>query len=109
MVTHCVDIIVDRNQLAVVKPVSDQYLYQRLIFRNEGLKMLTFSSHAMAREDPDINRRAEVIRILRAQKPRKPAPKKPEPAADSAGDSPAPAERKTETKAKASGKRKRKK
>jgi len=64
LVTHCVDIIVDRNQLAVVKPVSDQYLYQRLVFRNEGLKMLTFSPHAMAREDPDITRRAEVIRIL---------------------------------------------
>jgi electron transfer flavoprotein alpha subunit len=64
LVTHCVDIIADRNQLAVVKPVSDQYLYQKLVFRNPGLKMLTFSPNAMTREDPDINKRAEVIRIL---------------------------------------------
>ena len=64
LVTHCVDIIADRNQLVAVKPVSDQYLYQRLVFRNQGLKMLTFSPNAMTKEDPDINRRAEVIRIL---------------------------------------------
>jgi electron transfer flavoprotein alpha subunit len=64
LVTHCVDIIIDRNQLTVVKPVSDQFLYQKLVFRNPGLKMLTFSPNAMTRGDPDINRKAEVIRIL---------------------------------------------
>ncbi len=64
LVTHCVDIIADRNQLVVVKPVSDQYLYQKLVFRNQGLKMLTFSPNAMTKEDPDINKRAKVIRIL---------------------------------------------
>lgn len=64
LVTHCVDIIADRNQLVVVKPVSDQYLYQKVVFRNPGLKMLTFSPNTMTREDPDINKRAEVIRIL---------------------------------------------
>jgi len=64
LVTHCVDIIADRNQLVVVKPISDQYLYQKLVFCNPGLKMLTVSPKAMAREDPDINKRAEVIRIL---------------------------------------------
>ncbi len=64
LVTHCVDIIAHRDQLVVVKPVSDQYLYQKLVFRNPGLKMLTVSRKAMAREDPDINKRAEVIRIL---------------------------------------------
>ena len=64
LVTNCVDIIIDRNQLTVVKPVSDQFLYQKLVFRNPGLKMLTFSPNAMTRGDPDINRKAEVIRIL---------------------------------------------
>jgi len=67
LVTHCVDIIADRNQLTVVKPVSDQYLYQKLVFRNPGLKMLTFSPNAMTRGDPDINninKKAEVIRIF---------------------------------------------
>jgi electron transfer flavoprotein alpha subunit len=64
LVTHCVDIIADRNQLVVVKPVSDQYLYQKLVFRNQGLKMLTFSPNAITKEDPDINKRAKVIRIL---------------------------------------------
>jgi electron transfer flavoprotein alpha subunit len=64
LVTHCVDIIIDRNQLTVVKPVSDQFLYQKLVFQNPGLKMLTFSPNAMTRGDPDINRKAEVIRIL---------------------------------------------
>jgi electron transfer flavoprotein alpha subunit len=64
LVTHCVDIIADRNQLVVVKPVSDQYLYQKLVFRNQGLKMLTFSPNAMTKEEPDINKRAKVIRIL---------------------------------------------
>ncbi len=64
LVTQCVDIIADHNQLAVVKPVSDQYLYQKLVFLNEGTKMLTFSPNAMTKEDPDTNQRAEVIRIL---------------------------------------------
>jgi electron transfer flavoprotein alpha subunit len=64
LVTHCVDIIIDRNQLIVVKPVSDQFLYQRLVFRNAGLKMMTFSPNAMTRGDPDINKQAVVIRIL---------------------------------------------
>jgi electron transfer flavoprotein alpha subunit len=64
LVTHCVDIIIDRSQLTVVKPVSDQLLYQKLVFRNPGLKMLTFSPNAMTRGDPDTARKAEVIRIL---------------------------------------------
>jgi electron transfer flavoprotein alpha subunit len=64
LVTQCVDILTDRDQLAVVKPVSDQYLYQKILFRNSGLKMLTFSLTAMNREDPNINKRAEVIKIL---------------------------------------------
>jgi electron transfer flavoprotein alpha subunit len=67
LVTHCVDIIIDRNQLTMVKPISDEYLYQKVIFRNPGLKMLTFFPGAMTREDPDINninKKAEVIRIL---------------------------------------------
>ena len=64
LVTHCVDIIADQNQLAVVKPVSDQYLYQKLVFRNPGLKMLTFSPNAMAKDDPDPTRKAEVIHVL---------------------------------------------
>jgi electron transfer flavoprotein alpha subunit len=64
LVTHCVDIIADRDQLVVVKPVSDQHLYQKLVFRTQGLKMLTFSPNAMTKEDPDLNKRAEVIRIL---------------------------------------------
>jgi len=63
LVTHCVDVQTDNNQLAVVKSVSNQYLYQRLVFRNPGLKMLTFSPNAMTREDPDVNKVAEVIRI----------------------------------------------
>jgi electron transfer flavoprotein alpha subunit len=64
LVTHCVDIIVDQNQLIVVKPISDQFLYQRLVFRNPGLKMLTFTASVTTRGTPDINKQAEVIRIL---------------------------------------------
>jgi electron transfer flavoprotein alpha subunit len=63
LVTHCVDIIIDQNQLTVVKPVSDQFLYQRLVFRNHGLRILTFSPNVTARGVPDIKRQAEVIRI----------------------------------------------
>lgn len=64
LVTHCVDIIADQNQLVVVKPVSGQYLYQKLVFRNPGLKMLTFSPDAMAKNDPDPIRKAEVVHVL---------------------------------------------
>jgi electron transfer flavoprotein alpha subunit len=64
LVTQCVEILTDREQLAVIKPISDQYLYQKLIFHNSGLKMLTFSPSALNREDPNINKRAEVIKIL---------------------------------------------
>jgi electron transfer flavoprotein alpha subunit len=64
LVTQCVEILTDRERLAVIKPISDQYLYQKLIFHNSGLKMLTFSPSALNREDPNINRRAEVIKIL---------------------------------------------
>jgi electron transfer flavoprotein alpha subunit len=64
LVTYCVDIIVDQNHLAVVKPISDQFLYQKMVFRNPGLKMLTFSPNALTRGDPDINKKAEVIKIL---------------------------------------------
>ena len=63
LVTHCVDLIIDQNQLTVVKPISDQFLYQKLVFRNPGLKILTFSPNVMFRGDPDINRKAELIRI----------------------------------------------
>ena len=63
LVTQCVNIIADGNQLAAVKPVSDQYLYEKVVFRTPGLKMLTFSPFAMAREDPEIGKIAEVIRI----------------------------------------------
>lgn len=64
LVTHCVDIIADRNQLVVVKPISDQYLYQKMVFRNPGLKMLTVSLDAMGKDDPDSTRKAEVIHVL---------------------------------------------
>jgi electron transfer flavoprotein alpha subunit len=63
LVTQCIDIIVDRNQLTVVKPVSDHYLYQKITFLSRGPKMLTFSSNAITREDPEMNKRAEVVRI----------------------------------------------
>jgi electron transfer flavoprotein alpha subunit len=64
LVTQCVDVVVDRDQFAVIKPVSDQYLYQKLIFRNPGLKMLTLSPSAMTKDDLEIEKRAEVIRIF---------------------------------------------
>jgi electron transfer flavoprotein alpha subunit len=63
LVTHCIDIMFDRNQLTVVKPVSDHYLYQKVIFLSRGPKILTFSSNAMAKEDPEMNKRAEIVRI----------------------------------------------
>ena len=64
LVTHCVDLIFDRDQLTVVKPVSDQYLYQKVDFRNQGPKMLTFAVNAMAKDEQDLSRRAEVVRML---------------------------------------------
>jgi electron transfer flavoprotein alpha subunit len=62
-VTHCVDILIDCDRVTAVKPVSDQYLYQRVAFRSRGPKMLTFAVNAMAKDDPDLSRRAEVIKI----------------------------------------------
>lgn len=64
LVTHCVDLIVDGDQLTVVKPVSDQFLYQKVVFRSQGPKMLTFAVNAMAKDDPDLSRRAEVVRMF---------------------------------------------
>jgi electron transfer flavoprotein alpha subunit len=64
LVTQCVDVSVDHDQLAVVKPVSDQYLYQKVIFLSQGTKMVTFSPNAMTKEGPDINKRANVIKML---------------------------------------------
>jgi len=64
LVTQCVDILIDGDRVIAVKPVSDQYLYQKVIFRSQGTKMLTFAVNAMAKDAPDLNRRAEVIRIL---------------------------------------------
>jgi electron transfer flavoprotein alpha subunit len=64
LVTHCVDIQTDNNQLVVVKSISNQYLFQGLVFRTPGLKMLTFSPNVMTRENPDKNKVAELIRIL---------------------------------------------
>jgi electron transfer flavoprotein alpha subunit len=63
LVTHCVDILIDCDRVTAVKPVSDQYLYQRVAFRSRGPKMLTFAVNAMAKDDPDLSRRAEVIKI----------------------------------------------
>jgi electron transfer flavoprotein alpha subunit len=64
LVTQCVDISVDRDQLIVVKPVSDQYLYEKIVFRKKGPKLLTFSPNAMTKEDPVTDKRAEVIRVF---------------------------------------------
>ena len=64
LVTNCVDIIAQGDQLSAVKPILDQYLYQKLVFRNRGLRMATLSPGAMAREDPDITKKAELIKIL---------------------------------------------
>ena len=44
LVTQCVDITVDRDHLILVKPISDQYLYQKVIFLSQGPKMLTFKT-----------------------------------------------------------------
>jgi electron transfer flavoprotein alpha subunit len=63
LVTQCVDVSMDHDQLAVVKPVSDQYLYQKVIFLSQRTKIVTFSPSAMAKEGPEINKRADVIRM----------------------------------------------
>lgn len=63
LVTQCVDIRVNGGQLEAVKAVSDQYLYQRVAFHKQGLKMVTLSPHVLAKEEPDTNKRAEVIWI----------------------------------------------
>jgi len=65
LVTHCVDIRANRDkQLEMVKPVSSHCLYQRIVFRNQGLKMVTFSTAAMSRENPDTTRKCKIIRII---------------------------------------------
>jgi electron transfer flavoprotein alpha subunit len=64
LVTQCVDVLVERDQLMAVKPVSDQYLYKKIVFRKQGPKLLTFSPNAMAKEDPVANKRADVVRVL---------------------------------------------
>jgi electron transfer flavoprotein alpha subunit len=65
LVTRCVDLrFAENGQLEVVRPVSSQYLYQRVAFRNQGLKMVTLSPAAMTKEDPDNANRAKVIRIV---------------------------------------------
>jgi electron transfer flavoprotein alpha subunit len=64
LVTQCVDVLVDRDQLVAVKPVSDQYLYKKIVFRKQGPKLLTFSLNAMAKEDPVADQRADVVRVL---------------------------------------------
>ena len=63
LVTNCVDIIIDQNKLTVIKPISDQFLHQKLVFRHPGLKMLTFSPNVLTREIPDVHKKAEVIQI----------------------------------------------
>jgi electron transfer flavoprotein alpha subunit len=63
-VTQCVDVLVERDQLIAVKPVSDQYLYKKIVFHKQGPKLLTFSPNAMAREDPVADKRADVVRVL---------------------------------------------
>ena len=64
LVTQCVDILIDGDRMIAVRPVSDQYLYQEVVFHGPGPKMLTFTVNAMAKDDPDPHRRPEVIRIL---------------------------------------------
>jgi electron transfer flavoprotein alpha subunit len=64
LVTQCVDILVDGDRVIAVKPVSDEYLFQRVVFRSQGTKMLTFAVSAMAKDNPDPSRRSEVVRIL---------------------------------------------
>ena len=63
LVTQCVDVLVEHDQLIVVKPVSDQYLYKKIVFRKQGSKLLTFSPNAMAKEDPVADKRADVVRV----------------------------------------------
>jgi electron transfer flavoprotein alpha subunit len=64
LVTQCVDILVDRDQLIAVKPVSDQYIYEKIVFRKQGPKLLTFFPYAMTKEDPVTDKRADVIRVF---------------------------------------------
>jgi len=64
LVTQCVDVLVDHDQFIAVKPVSDQYLYKKIVFRKQGLKILTFSPNAMSKEDPVPNKRADVVRVF---------------------------------------------
>jgi electron transfer flavoprotein alpha subunit len=64
LVTHCVNIKVNGDQLEAIRPVSDQYLYQKVRFLNPGLKMVTFSPSVIVEENPDSHKRADVIRIL---------------------------------------------
>jgi electron transfer flavoprotein alpha subunit len=64
LVTQCVEVLVDRDQFIAIKPVSDQYLYKKIIFRKQGTKLLTFSLNAIAKEDPVADKRADVVRIL---------------------------------------------
>jgi electron transfer flavoprotein alpha subunit len=64
LVTQCVDILADGDRVIAVKPVSDEYLFQKVVFRSQGTKMLTFAVNAMAKDDPDPSRRSEVVRIL---------------------------------------------
>jgi electron transfer flavoprotein alpha subunit len=64
LVTRCVDILVDGDRTAVVKVVSDQYLYQKVVFLHRGPKVLTMSPNAMVRGSPEINKKAEVITMF---------------------------------------------
>lgn len=63
LITHCVDLYVDQNRVEVVKSISDQFLHQKLVFRHSGLRIITFSLHALMRGDQDFQKRAEVIKI----------------------------------------------
>jgi electron transfer flavoprotein alpha subunit len=64
LVTHCVNIKVNGDQIEAIRPVSDQYLYQRVRFLNPALKIVTFSPGVMIKENPDSHKKADVIRIL---------------------------------------------
>jgi electron transfer flavoprotein alpha subunit len=55
---------VDGDRIAGVKAVSDQYLYQKVVFLHRGPNVLTMSPHAMVRGSPEINKRAEVITMF---------------------------------------------
>ncbi len=72
LVTHCVDLqLSEGKHVEVVKPVSSEYLCQKVVFRNPGLKMVTFSPRVLAKQDPDATKRAEVIRIAAEIDPQK--------------------------------------